>query len=148
MPIPIESTGSRCFSSAPIQSSWNWACSVAFYDVFKRADRVLVPSAPAVIEMQEAIPVFKAARAAKLDVTVALVRATPAQSGRTRFWIDKYGEKGLVAPYVLTELVGCPDAYALGEGVTEMAPGGPAALEVVAFLGYLLHRPRGDNHDL
>lgn len=68
--------------------------SVAFYDVFKRVDLVVVPSAPAVIEMQEAVPVFNAARAAQLDVTVALVRATRAQSGRTRFWIDKYGEKG------------------------------------------------------
>lgn len=113
---------------------------VVFHEVFKLVDLAVVPSAPALIEMAEAVPVFNAARAARLDVTVALVRATRAESERTRFWIDKYGEKGLVAPHVLTGLIVYADAYARGEGVTETAPGGRAAMEVNTMLDYLLKR--------
>ncbi len=113
---------------------------VVFHDVFKLIDLAVVPSAPAAIEMEEAVPVFKAARAARLDVTVALVRATRADSERTRFWIHKYGDRGLVAPHVLTGLIVYADSYARGEGVTETAPGGRAALEINTMLGYLLKR--------
>jgi chromosome partitioning protein len=113
---------------------------VIFHEVFKLIDLAVVPSAPAVIEMEEAVPVVNAARAARLDVTVALVRATRADSERTRFWINRYSEKGLVAPHVLTGLVVYSDAYARGEGVTETAPGSRAAREVNSMLDYLLKR--------
>jgi len=116
--------------------------SVALFDIFKRLDLVIVPTAPTLIEMEEVVPVMSAAKAAKLDAVVVITRVPRANSLRVTRVMDENRDDDSVAPQALTSLVAYPDAFAQGLGVTETDPGSRAATELRTLLKYLIARAK------
>jgi chromosome partitioning protein len=115
------------------------------------ADLILLPLQPSLIDLKTLGATLDIIRLAGNKPTRALltrVRAVGTRHRDTTAWLEQQGIE--VCPFFLGERVTYQDAYAQGLGVTEMEPGGKAALEIKQVYKYtckLLSLPTSRNVD-
>ncbi|GJD58737.1 AAA family ATPase [Methylobacterium dankookense] len=108
----------------------------------KLADLVLIPIRPSRLDLMAAQPTIHAMVRQGLRERVALVlnQCPPAPSPRTGLYAQQLRALGVLAEPALVQRVDHQDALALGFGVTEQAPGAPAAEEVRALWAWVARR--------
>ncbi|MCJ2136492.1 ParA family protein [Methylobacterium sp. J-026] len=105
----------------------------------KTADFVLLPVRPSRLDIVAARPTLKALVGVGLRGRLALVlnQCPPPPSPRTTTYADQLRALGVLAEPGIIHRVDHQDALATGLGVTEYAPGGPAAEEIRALWGWI-----------
>lgn len=102
------------------------------------ADLVLVPMQPSLVDLKTLQSTLDAIRASGNDVPVRVllsrVKAAGSRHEDTTSWLEQ-AHMG-VCPVMLGDRVTYQDAYARGQGVTEMEPSGKAAQEVKELYKY------------
>ncbi len=105
----------------------------------RTADFVLLPVRPSRLDIVAARPTLKALVGVGLRGRLALVlnQCPPPPSPRTTTYADQLRALGVLAEPGIIHRVDHQDALATGLGVTEYAPGGPAAEEIRALWGWI-----------
>lgn len=106
------------------------------------ADLVLIPIRPSRLDLMAAQPTIRAMATQGMRERVGLVlnQCPPPPSPRAALYARQLAGLGVLAEPTMIQRVDHQDALALGAGVTEHAPAGPAAEEIRALWAWAARR--------
>lgn len=102
----------------------------AVTDALRASDLTLVPVKPSVMDVTATERTVEALAVLKRPFAFVLSQAVPSSTGRAEQAAMALMERGRLAPVPITHRVDYLDAITMGQGVTEYAPSGRAAVEV------------------
>jgi chromosome partitioning protein len=114
----------------------------------RAADLCLVPARPSRLDLQATVTTIQALLRLDLKDRFAFVlnQCPPGRSSRATEAAAGLAAFGLLAEPIIAQRADHQDALAAGQGVTEFAPDGKAAEEVLALWGWVSRKLKGKAH--